>query len=159
MPNLYDYTVTNITGETLSLSSYQGKTLLIVNVASQCGFTQQYAELEQLYQDFKTKGLVVLAFPCNQFGGQEPGSNAEIQQFCNTKFQLSFPLLAKIEVNGEHAHPLFKFLTAQAPGFLGSRKIKWNFTKFLVDSQGKVIRRYAPSTKPSKISKDLLKLL
>ncbi|MDF2867354.1 MAG: hypothetical protein K0S11_824 [Gammaproteobacteria bacterium] len=159
MPNLYDYTVTNITGETISLSSYQGKTLLIVNVASQCGFTQQYAELEQLYQDFKTRGLVVLAFPCNQFGGQEPGSNAEIQQFCTTKYQLSFPLLAKIEVNGEHAHPLFKFLTAQAPGFLGSRKIKWNFTKFLVDSKGKVVRRYAPSTKPSKISKDLLKLL
>ncbi len=159
MSNLYDYTVTDITGEPINLSDYRGKTLLIVNVASQCGFTKQYAELEQLYQDFKAQGLVILAFPCNQFGEQEPGSNAEIQRFCTTKYRLSFPLFAKIEVNGEQAHPLFKFLTAKAPGFLGSRKIKWNFTKFLINSKGEVIRRYAPLTKPSKMSRDLIKLL
>lgn len=159
MTNLYDYTVTDITGEPINLSDYRGKTLLIVNVASQCGFTKQYAELEQLYQDFKAQGLVILAFPCNQFGHQEPGSNAEIQRFCTLNYGLSFPLFAKIEVNGEQAHPLFKFLTAKAPGFLGSHKIKWNFTKFLVNNEGKVVRRYAPLTKPSKIGKDLIKLL
>lgn len=158
MSKLYDYTVTDITGEAVSLSNYRGKTLLIVNVASQCGFTKQYTALEQLYNDFKARGLVVLAFPCNQFGGQEPGSNAEIQRFCTTKYRLSFPLFAKIAVNGQQAHPLFKFLTAKAPGFLGSRKIKWNFTKFLINSEGEVIRRYAPFTKPNKIRDELIKI-
>ncbi len=155
MTDIYEIPVKNIDGEMTTLDQYRGKKLLIVNVASRCGFTSQYAALEQLYHDFKDKGLVVLGFPCNQFGGQEPGSEAEIKNFCETKYQVSFPMFAKIEVNGKDAHALYAYLKNQAKGILGSEAIKWNFTKFLVNEQGEVVKRYAPPATAEKIKTDL----
>ena len=156
---IFDLTVLNIDAEETPLSIYQGKVLLIVNVASQCGFTGQYAELEKLYQVYKDKGLEILAFPCNQFAHQEPGNDSEIKRFCQTQYQVTFPLFSKIEVNGDNAAPLFHFLKSQQAGLLKSKKIKWNFTKFLVDKKGAVVKRYAPATKPRQIIADLEKLL
>ena len=159
MTNIYDIEARGIDGATHKLSEYAGKTLLIVNVASQCGFTSQYKGLEALYRQFAPKGLVVLGFPCDQFGHQEPGSEAEIAKFCSTKYDVTFPLFAKIEVNGDGAHPLYRFLKGEKPGLLGTEGIKWNFTKFLVDAKGNVTKRYAPNDTPEQIAKDLEKSL
>ncbi len=155
MASIADFSVTTIDGKAQSLAAYRGKTLLIVNVASKCGFTPQYAGLEQLYRDYRDRGLVVLGFPCDQFGHQEPGDEAEIRQFCSLNYDVTFPLFAKIEVNGAHADPLYQFLKKQAKGLLGSEAIKWNFTKFLVDKTGKVVRRYAPTDTPASIGKEI----
>ncbi|MEW6038633.1 MAG: glutathione peroxidase [Pseudomonadota bacterium] len=157
--NIYDFEVRTLEGETVRLDSYRGKVLLIVNVASRCGFTPQYAGLEALYRRHRGAGLVVLGFPCNQFGAQEPGGEAEIRQFCSSRYEVSFPLFAKIEVNGDHAHPLYGFLKSAQPGLLGSEAVKWNFTKFLVGRDGEVVRRYAPTASPESIEPDLLPLL
>ncbi|WAJ71312.1 glutathione peroxidase [Catenovulum adriaticum] len=154
MSQIYQFSVTQSNGETLSLNDYQGKWLLIVNTASECGFTSQYEGLEALYQQYQPN-LEVLAFPCNQFGQQEPGDNQSIQNFCEQKFKISFPLMAKIDVNGDNADPLFKFLKSEKTGILGSKAIKWNFTKFLVNPTGDVVKRYAPTDKPHEIEKDL----
>lgn len=159
MPSVHDFSAETIDGKQQSLAAYRGKTLLIVNVASKCGFTPQYAGLEQLYRDYRKRGLVVLGFPCDQFGHQEPGDAAEIKQFCALNYDVTFPLFAKIEVNGAHAHPLYRHLKAQARGLLGSEAIKWNFTKFLVDPQGQVLRRYAPTDTPAGIAKELETML
>ena len=148
-----------IAGDTRSLAAYRGKTLLIVNVASQCGFTPQYKGLEALFRKYKDQGLVVLGFPCNQFGRQEPGTEAEIQRFCTSSYDVTFPLFAKIDVNGPATHPLYEHLKSSRPGLLGTEAIKWNFTKFLVNAQGDVVARYAPSDTPEKIDRDLAKLL
>ena len=153
---LYDIDVKTIDGRTESLSAYTGKTLLIVNVASECGFTPQYAGLEQLYREFKDRGLVVLGFPCNQFGHQEPGTESDIAAFCSTKYDVTFPLFAKIDVNGPHAHPLYQWLKSEKKGVLGTEAIKWNFTKFLVDRHGAVLRRYAPNDTPQSIRADIV---
>lgn len=150
---------TTITGQSQTLADYPAKAYLIVNTASECGFTPQYKGLENLWKKYRDGGLQVMGFPCNQFGGQEPGSEAEISQFCTLNFDVSFPLFQKIEVNGENTHPLFAQLKADAPGILGSEAIKWNFTKFLVDGEGKVIARYAPMTKPEDLTTDIEKLL
>ena len=144
-----------IDGDEQKLSAYKGKTLLVVNVASKCGFTPQYTGLEALYEKFKDKGLVVLGFPCDQFGHQEPGDENEIKNFCSLNYDVKFPLFAKIEVNGANAHPLYKYLKSQAKGLLGSESIKWNFTKFLIDKDGKVMTRYAPVDTPEKIEEDV----
>jgi glutathione peroxidase len=157
--SVHDFTVKTIDGRNIALSEYKGKTLLIVNVASQCGFTPQYGELEKLYESLKEKGLVVLGFPCNQFGAQEPGPDSEIKSFCEINYGITFPLFAKIEVNGPKAHPLYQYLTSSKPGVLGTEGIKWNFTKFLVDKYGEPVRRYAPQTRPREILKDLVPLL
>ena len=157
--NIYSQSATDIQGNTVSLEQYRGKVLLIVNTASECGFTPQYKGLEALYQEYKDQGLVILGFPCNQFGAQEPGSDEEIAEFCDLSFKTSFPLFSKIDVNGSSAHPLFSFLKEEAPGLLGSKKIKWNFTKFLVKADGSVLKRYAPQDKPSKIALELAELL
>ena len=141
------------------MSLYKGKVLLIVNVASECGFTPQYEGLEKLYQTYKDQGFEILAFPCNQFGGQEPGSEKQILNFCRTNFDVTFPLFAKIDVNGKDTHPLYVYLKEKAPGVLGTESIKWNFTKFLIDRDGNVITRYGSSTKPEKIAKAIEKLL
>ncbi|TGK21228.1 glutathione peroxidase [Leptospira fluminis] len=157
--NLYELTATLNNGQEKKLGDYQGKVLLIVNTASQCGFTPQYKGLQAMYDKYKGEGLEILGFPCDQFGHQEPGNDSEIQNFCEMNFGVQFPLFKKIEVNGEGTHPVFKYLKQEAPGFL-STSIKWNFTKFLVDKQGKVIKRFAPMTPPEKIDqqiKDLLK--
>ncbi len=159
MKHFYDFKANTITGEEVSMSQYKGKVLLVVNVASECGFTPQYEGLETLYQTYKKEGFEILAFPCNQFGGQEPGTAEQIQNFCTVKFKTTFPLFEKIEVNGDNAHPLYVFLKNEAPGFLGSQGIKWNFTKFLIDRSGTVIIRYGSSTKPKEISKDIEKEL
>lgn len=153
--NLYDFSATALNGEQIALSQYAGKVLLIVNTASHCGFTPQYAGLQQLQTRFADQGFAVLGFPCNQFGRQEPGDSAQIGAFCTQNFGLNFPMFEKIEVNGENAHPLFKWLTGMRPGVLGTEGIKWNFTKFLVDREGKVIERYAPITKPESIVSDI----
>ena len=155
---VFDFSVKNIEGQQIDLNIYKGKYLLIVNVASQCGFTPQYEGLEKLSKEFPDQ-LVVLGFPCNQFGKQEPGNEAEIKNFCQLKYQVSFPMFAKIDVNGEHTIPLYSFLKEQKPGILGSEMIKWNFTKFLVDTHGQVIKRYAPTDTPENIKKDLSKML
>lgn len=155
MSSVHDFSARDIDGSERSLSEWRGKTLLIVNVASKCGFTPQYAGLEKLWRDDRDRGLVVLGFPCDQFGHQEPGDEAEIKQFCSTTYDVSFPMFAKIDVNGEHTHPLYQWLKKEAKGLLGSESIKWNFTKFLVDAQGKVVKRYAPNDAPEKIEKDL----
>lgn len=152
---LYDIQVKNIRGEEISLEQYQGKALLIVNTASKCGFTNQYEGLEKIYKENKDRGFEVLAFPCNQFGAQEPGTEDQIAQFCELTYQTSFPLFAKVDVNGASAHPLFTYLKKQAPGLLGTEGIKWNFTKFLVDKKGQVVKRYAPQDTPAKIAEDL----
>ncbi len=151
----FDFQVKDITGNMVSLDAYRGKTILVVNVASRCGYTPQYKGLEQLYQKFKDKGFVVLAFPCNQFGGQEPGTEADIVKFCSKDYGVTFPMFAKVDVNGAHAAPVFNFLKSAAPGILGTEGIKWNFTKFLVDSSGQVIKRYAPKDDPEVIARDL----
>lgn len=157
--SLYDVTLQTLDGTAQSLGRWRGKVLLIVNVASACGFTPQYAGLEAIYRRHKARGLVVLGFPCNQFGQQEPGDAAEIRRFCSKTYDVTFPLFAKVAVNGPTAHPLFKFLKTQRPGVLGSRAIKWNFTKFLVGPDGQVLQRYAPNTTPERIEVDLLPLL
>ncbi|MHA6204069.1 glutathione peroxidase [Dyella soli] len=155
MTSVYEFSARDIDGNERSLADYRGKTLLIVNVASKCGFTPQYTGLEALWQADRDKGLVVLGFPCDQFGHQEPGDEAEIRNFCSTSYDVSFPLFSKIEVNGDGAHPLYKWLKSEGKGILGSESIKWNFTKFLVDRQGQVVKRYAPTDTPEKIGKDL----
>ena len=157
--SVYDFSATTIDGAEQPLSAYRGKTLLIVNVASKCGFTPQYTGLEQLYRDYRARGLVVLGFPCDQFGHQEPGDEAAIKDFCSLNYDVTFPLFAKIEVNGANAHRLYRFLKQQAKGLLGSEAIKWNFTKFLVDGKGAVLRRYAPTDTPAGIGKDLEAML
>ncbi len=157
--SLYDIEVTKIDGQKQKLADYRGQALLIVNVASRCGFTSQYAGLESLYQKHKNQGFSVLGFPCDQFGHQEPGSEAEIREFCSTNYNVSFPMFAKIEVNGPGAHPLYQFLKSEKKGLLGTQAIKWNFTKFLVDRQGEVIKRYAPTTTPDKIADDVERCL
>ena len=154
-----DFTASLPNGERISLADKAGKVLLVVNTASKCGFTPQYAGLEALWRKYRDAGFEVLAFPCNQFGGQEPGSAEEIAEFCEVKFGVSFPLLAKVEVNGPGADPLFAWLKAEAPGLLGLEAVKWNFTKFLIDRDGKVVRRYAPTDKPEKLDADIAALL
>src|SRR6187200_3076838 len=157
MASVYDFTVKNIQGKDVKLDAYKGKALLIVNTASECGFTPQYKGLEAMYEKLHDKGLEVLGFPCNQFGGQEPGAEKEIAQFCELNFGVTFPMFAKVDVNGDDAAPLYKFLKAQKPGLLGSEGIKWNFTKFLVDREGNVVKRYAPNDTPESIAKDVEK--
>ena len=158
-PSLYDIDVRTIEGETQPLGAYRGKTLLIVNVASQCGFTPQYAGLEALFRKYKEQGLVVLGFPCNQFGRQEPGTEADIQNFCTSSYDVTFPLFAKIDVNGPATHPLYQRLKSSQPGLLGTQAIKWNFTKFLVNPRGDVVARYAPSDTPERIERDVASLV
>jgi glutathione peroxidase len=155
---IYDYSIPTSTGDEISLREYQGKVILIVNTASKCGFTYQYSGLQDLYDQFKDQGLVVLALPCNQFGGQEPGSNAEVQEFCQLNYGLSFPVMGKIDVNGDQQHPLYSYLKSQAGGLLNNN-IKWNFTKFLVDCEGNVVKRYGSIRKPHVIAADIEKLL
>jgi len=159
MTTAYDFTAKTIDGVDQPLASYRGKPLLVVNVASKCGFTPQYAGLEALYRKLHDRGLEVLAFPCDQFGHQEPGDESEIKRFCSTNYDVTFPLYAKIEVNGANAHPLYKWLKSEKAGVLGTEAIKWNFTKFLVDRSGKVVKRYAPTDTPDKIEKDLAAVL
>ena len=159
MSTIYDYSAVLNNGKEVSLKDYQGKVLLIVNTASACGFTPQYEGLEKLYKEFSDQGLEILAFPCNQFGKQESGSDSEIKDFCDLNFNISFPLFQKVDVNGANAHPLFQYLKKAAKGFLGSQKIKWNFTKFLVDKNGNVIERYGSVTKPEDLKDDIRKLL
>ncbi len=155
MASIYDFSAKDIDGNEQKLDAYRGKTLLIVNVASKCGFTPQYEGLEALYRTFKGQGLVVLGFPCDQFGHQEPGDEAEIRNFCSLNYDVTFPMFAKIDVNGSNAHPLYRYLKHEAKGLLGSEAIKWNFTKFLVDRDGKVVKRYAPNDTPESIGKDI----
>ena len=159
MTSVYDFEARQIDGQPVPLSRYKGKVLLIVNTASRCGFTPQFEGLETLYKKYADKGLAVLGFPSNQFGHQDPGSNAEIDAFCTRNYGVSFPMMEKIDVNGANAAPLYKWLVKEAPGLLGSKAIKWNFTKFLVGKDGQVIRRYAPLDKPESISADIEALL
>ena len=159
MTAITDFEVKAADGSIASLENYRGKVLLIVNTASKCGFTPQYEGLESLHREFGDRGFEVLAFPCNQFGAQEPGDAAEIANFCSLTYDVTFPVFAKMDVNGPQADPLFEELKAAAPGLLGSKAIKWNFTKFLVDREGRVMARYAPTTKPEDIRKDIEKLL
>jgi glutathione peroxidase len=155
---LYDFTATSLAGEEVSIRRFEGQVLLIVNTASACGFTPQYRGLEALYREFAPKGFAVLGFPCNQFGGQEPGTASEIDAFCTEKYAVTFPIFAKIDVNGAAAHPLYKFLRSEKSGLLGSA-IKWNFTKFLVDRSGRVVSRHAPTTTPEALKKEIEALL
>jgi glutathione peroxidase len=157
--SIYDFDATSIDGKPVALSAHRGKVLLIVNTASACGFTPQFAGLEAVWQRYGPQGLVVVGFPSNQFGAQDPGSNEEIASFCQLNFGVSFPMMAKVEVNGSEAHPLWKWLTAEAPGLLGSKAIKWNFTKFLVGRDGQVIKRYAPTDKPESLAADIERAL
>jgi glutathione peroxidase len=157
--NIYDISVPTADGKQQSITAYKGKVLLIVNTASKCGFTPQFKELEELYQKYGDQGLVVLGFPCNQFANQDPLGDADIQNFCQINYGVSFPMFAKVYVKGDKAHELFKYLTNEAPGIFGSKSIKWNFTKFLVDAQGQVRDRYAPTTSPIKVAPDIEKLL
>ena len=159
MKSIYDYKVDDSQKNPVSLLDYKGKTLLIVNVASRCGLTPQYKGLQELYSKYSNKDFEILAFPCNQFGAQEPGSNEEIKEFCDINFNVSFKIFDKINVNGSSASPLFKHLKNEAKGVMGSEAIKWNFTKFLIDNNGSVIKRYSPQTTPDKIDKDLSKIL
>lgn len=159
MTSIYEFSAKDIDGKEQSLGAYQGKAMLIVNVASKCGFTPQYEGLEALYEKFRDKGLVVLGFPCDQFGHQEPGDEAEIKNFCSLNYDVQFPLFAKIDVNGANADPLYKYLKHEAKGLLGSESIKWNFTKFLVDKNGKVVKRYAPTDTPESIEKEVAAVL
>ncbi len=155
MSSVYDFEAKTIDGQTQKLDAYKGKTLLIVNTASKCGFTPQYKGLEALYRKYKDKGLVILGFPCDQFGHQEPGDENEIKNFCSMSYDVTFPMFAKIKVNSDEAHPLYKYLKSEEKGFLGTESIKWNFTKFLVDKSGQVSKRYAPTVTPESIEKDL----
>ncbi len=157
--SLYDFTAERLDGTLVSLREFAGKVLLIVNTASECGFTPQYEGLEALYREYRDRGFEVLGFPCNQFGGQEPGNSEQIAQFCTSRYSVTFPMFAKIDVNGETAHPLYRWLKQQAPGVLGSERIKWNFTKFLIDREGRVVERYAPPTKPEAIKPRIEQLL
>jgi glutathione peroxidase len=157
--SVYDFTAARLDGHDEKLSDYRGRVLLIVNTASECGFTPQYAGLETLYEKFESDGLTILGFPCNQFGRQEPGSEAAIGQFCQRNYGVTFPLFAKIEVNGAHAHPLYKYLKEARPGLMGSEAIKWNFTKFLIGRDGEPVARYAPQTKPEELEAPIRKLL
>ena len=153
--SIYDFEALQINGQSVPLSQYRGKVLLIVNTASACGFTPQFGGLEELHKEYADQGLVVLGFPCNQFGAQDPGSNDEIASFCQLNYGVSFPMMAKIDVNGAGASPLYRWLAAEAPGLLGSKAIKWNFTKFLVGKDGQVLRRYAPQDAPEKLAGDI----
>jgi glutathione peroxidase len=153
--SLYDFDATAIDGTPAPLAAYKGQLVLVVNTASECGFTPQFGGLEALWQTYRERGLVVLGFPSNQFGAQDPGSNDQILAFCQAHYGVSFPMMAKVQVNGPDAHPLWKWLTAQAPGLLGTKAIKWNFTKFLVGRDGTVLKRYAPTDKPEAITKDI----
>lgn len=157
--NIYSFRAKDIKGNEIGLDQFKGKVLLVVNTASHCGFTPQYEGLEKLYLELKSKGLEILAFPCNQFGTQEPKDNAEILNFCQTNYNVSFPIFSKINVNGEDAHPIYQFLKSQCPGLLGTEMIKWNFTKFLVNREGKVVKRFAPQDKPDTIKKNIEELL
>jgi len=159
MDSLYDITVDDIHGKPVKLSKYKGKVLLIVNTASECGFTPQFGGLESLWKEYRDKGLVIVGFPSNEFGGQDPGQNEEIASFCEMNYGVSFPMMGKVEVNGGNAHPLWKWLKGEKPGFLGTEAIKWNFTKFLVSQDGEVVRRYASRDTPEKIGEDLKALL
>jgi glutathione peroxidase len=155
MTTAYDFEAVQMDGKRVALEKFRGQVLLVVNTASACGFTPQFAGLEKLHQDYAKKGLVVLGFPCNQFGAQDPGSNEEIASFCQLNYGVSFPMMGKVDVNGVDADPLFQWLTQEAPGLLGSTAIKWNFTKFLVGKDGQVIERYAPQTAPAALAKDI----
>ena len=159
MSSIYDFKADSLKGDTVSLKDFEGRVLLVVNTASACGFTPQYDGLEKLHEELSDRGLAVLGFPCNQFGAQEPGDEAEIASFCRLTYDVKFPMFAKIDVNGDATHPLYKWLKGEAKGLLGSEGIKWNFTKFLVDRAGNVVDRYAPTTKPDAIRKDIEKLL
>ena len=159
MTTLYDFTVNDIEGRPVPLDRYKGKVLLVVNTASKCGFTPQYKGLETLYRKYRDRGLEVLGFPCNQFGGQEPGSEQDIATFCETNYDVTFPMFAKIDVNGDKAAPLYRYLKHEKPGLLGSEAIKWNFTKFLVDRAGSVIARFAPNDAPESLEPDVAKAL
>jgi glutathione peroxidase len=155
MSSIYEFEAQQIDGAPVSLAQFRGKPLLIVNTASACGFTPQFAGLQELHRDYGARGLVVLGFPCNQFGSQDPGSNDEIASFCQVNYGVSFPMMSKIDVNGADAHPLYQWLTREAPGLLGTKAIKWNFTKFLVGKDGRVIKRYAPQDAPASLAKDV----
>ena len=159
MSALSDIDVTTLDGQTQKMGSFLGKATLVVNVASKCGFTPQYAGLEALYRQYKERGLSVLGFPCDQFGHQEPGDAQEIRNFCSLNYEVTFPLFAKIDVNGANTHPVYQQLKAQAPGIFGSRKVKWNFTKFLIDANGNVVKRFAPVTKPEVLTAEVAALL
>jgi glutathione peroxidase len=159
MSTLHDFTADTLEGQPRSLADFRGQVVLVVNVASKCGFTPQYTGLEALWKEYGPKGLVVVGFPCNQFGAQEPGSAEDIRQFCSLTYPVSFPLFAKVEVNGPNAHPVYDFLKAGAPGVLGTEAVKWNFTKFLVAKDGRVVERYAPTTTPAALKADIDKLL
>jgi glutathione peroxidase len=159
MSSLYDFSVQDIDAQPQSLRDYAGRVLLIVNTASKCGFTPQYKGLEALHRKYEAKGLTVMGFPCDQFGHQEPGDEAEIKNFCSLNYDVHFPLFAKVDVNGKDAHPLFQYLKKEAKGILGSEAIKWNFTKFLIDREGRVVRRYAPTDTPESIERDIVELL
>ena len=156
---IHEFSAATLGGKEKSLAEYKGKVVLIVNTASKCGFTPQYAGLEAIYEKYKDQGFVILGFPCNQFGAQEPGSETEIEQFCQVNYGVKFPMFGKIDVNGSNAHPLYKFLTSEKPGILGLEAIKWNFTKLLIDKDGNPVKRYAPNTKPEDIAGDIEKLL
>jgi len=159
MTTIYDFTVRDIAGSEIPLRNYRGKVLLIVNTASRCGFTPQYVGLQALHREMSKRGLVVLGFPCNQFGAQEPGEGPEIADFCRLAYDVSFPLFAKVDVNGPRAHPLFQWLKSQAPGLFGTKAIKWNFTKFIVDREGRVISRHAPNSEPHHLRQHVTSLL
>lgn len=159
MSDLYDFTVKASDGSAIDMSEYRGKVVLVVNTASKCGFTPQYEGLEALHRKYAGRGLQIMAFPCNQFGKQEPGDAEEIRNFCTLKYDVSFPLMKKIDVNGDNADPVYDWLKKEAPGIFGSEAIKWNFTKFLIDREGNVVERYAPTTKPEKLEGDIEKLL
>ena len=159
MDNIYAFSAQRIAGETVPLENFKGQVLLIVNTASRCGFTPQYQGLEDLYQTYKDRGFSVLGFPCNQFGKQEPGTSQDIAEFCDLNYRVSFPLFEKIDVNGEHTHPLYRYLKSAAPGVLGTKTIKWNFTKFLIDRDGEVIKRYPSMVTPAMIKADIEKYL
>lgn len=157
--SLYDFSVKSASGKDVSLSEFQDQVVLVVNVASKCGFTPQYKGLEELYEKYQSQGFTILGFPCNQFGGQEPGSNEEIQSFCEMNFGVKFPLMAKVDVNGDKAAPVFQWLKESAPGILGTEMIKWNFTKFLVGKNGQVLKRYAPKDEPKDLASDIQRAL
>jgi glutathione peroxidase len=154
-PSIYDFEAKSIAGQNIPLSQFKGQVMLIVNTASKCGFTPQFGGLEELHKSYAAKGLAVVGFPCNQFGSQDPGADGEIAEFCQVNYGVSFPMMGKIDVNGPSAHPLYKWLSSEAPGLLGSKAIKWNFTKFLVGKDGQVIKRYAPTDKPADLAKDV----